>query len=74
MRTALGETAPAPSRSGRCSPRKGQHRAASIADLLIATTAERYRITVLHYDADFDTIAAVTNQAVRRVVPPGSAD
>ncbi|WP_329187224.1 PIN domain nuclease [Actinacidiphila glaucinigra] len=53
---------------------KGHHRAASIADLLIAATAERYRVTVLHYDADFDTIAAVTNQAVQWVVPPGSAD
>ncbi|MDX3094448.1 PIN domain nuclease [Streptomyces sp. ME01-24h] len=53
---------------------KGHHRAASIADLLIAATAERHRVTVLHYDADFDTIAAVTDQPVQWVVPPGSAD
>lgn len=53
---------------------KGHHRAASIPDLLVAATAERHGATVLHYDADFDTIAAVTQQSVRWVVPPGSAD
>lgn len=41
---------------------------------LIAATAERYGVTVLHYDGDFDTIAAVTDQPVRWVVPPGDAD
>ena len=29
-------------------------------------------MTVLHYDADFDTIAAVTRQDVEWVVPRGS--
>ena len=53
---------------------KGHHRAASIADLLIAATAERYGVTILHYDGDFDTIAAVTDQPVQWVVPPGDAD
>lgn len=53
---------------------KGQHRAASIPDLLIAATAERYGVTVLHYDADFDTIATVTGQPMKWVVEPGDAD
>ena len=29
-------------------------------------------MTVLHYDADFDVIAAVTGQVVESVVPRGS--
>lgn len=51
---------------------RGHHRAASVADLLIAATAERHGATVLHYDADYDTIAAVTGQRVEWVAPPGS--
>lgn len=51
-----------------------QHRAVSLADLLIAAVAERHRVTVLHYDNDFDLIAAVTGQATRWVVPRGSAN
>jgi len=50
---------------------RGQHRAASISDLLIAATAERHGVTVLHYDADFDLIAAVTGQPTEWVVPRG---
>ncbi|NUQ99641.1 MAG: PIN domain nuclease [Streptomyces sp.] len=53
---------------------KGHHRAASVPDLLIAATAERHKVTVLHYDADFDTIAAVTGQPTEWVVPRGEAD
>jgi predicted nucleic acid-binding protein len=54
--------------------RRGKHRAASIPDLLIAATAEHHGATVLHYDADFELIAAVTGQATRWVVPRGSVD
>jgi predicted nucleic acid-binding protein len=54
--------------------RRGQHRAASIPDLLLAATAEHHRLTLLHYDRDFDTIAEVTGQPVRWVVEPGTAD
>ncbi|GAA1379681.1 PIN domain nuclease [Catellatospora chokoriensis] len=54
--------------------RRGQHRAASIPDLLLAATAELQRLTVLHYDRDFDTIAAVTGQSTQWVVPAGTAD
>jgi predicted nucleic acid-binding protein len=53
---------------------KGIHRALSLADLLIAATAERHRVTVLHYDQDYDMIAAITGQATRWVVEAGSAD
>jgi predicted nucleic acid-binding protein len=54
--------------------RRGQHRAASIPDLLLAVTAEHHRLTLLHYDRDFDLIAEVTGQPVRWVVPAGTAD
>jgi hypothetical protein len=53
---------------------RAQHRSASIPDLLIAATAERYGLTVLHYDGDYDRIAAITGQAVEWVVSPGTAD
>jgi predicted nucleic acid-binding protein len=41
---------------------RGQHRAPSIPDLIIAATAELAELTVLHQDKDFDIIAAVTGQ------------
>jgi len=47
---------------------QGTHRSAGLADLLLAATAEEYRLTVLHDDKDFDCIAAVTGQPVRRVL------
>lgn len=49
----------------------GRHRL-PIPDLIIAAAAEQYQATVLHYDSDFDTIAEVTGQPVRWVVPRGS--
>jgi predicted nucleic acid-binding protein len=49
---------------------RGQHRGVGIPDLLIAATAEAARLTVLHYDHDFDLIAAVTGQPVRWVADP----
>lgn len=52
----------------------GFHRALSLADLLIAATAELNRLTVLHYDGDFDMIASLTGQPSEWVAPPGSAD
>lgn len=45
-----------------------------VADLLIAAVAERSRLTVLHYDRDFDHIHAVTRQRTEWVVPAGSVD
>jgi predicted nucleic acid-binding protein len=46
---------------------RGQHRAPSIPDLIIAATAELAGLTVLHCDKDFDLIAEVTGQAVERL-------
>lgn len=46
---------------------RGQHRSASLADLLIAATAELARLTVLHLDKDFELIAEVTGQPVERL-------
>jgi hypothetical protein len=52
--------------------RGGQVRAVGFPDLLIAAVAERERVTVLHYDSDFDLIAGVTGQSVQWVVPRGT--
>lgn len=49
---------------------RGQHRAPSIPDLLIAATAELGGLTVLHADKDFDLIAALTGQSVERLDLP----
>jgi predicted nucleic acid-binding protein len=45
----------------------GQHRAPSIADLLIAAAAETARLTVLHVDKDFELIAGLTGQEIHRL-------
>lgn len=45
---------------------RGQHRAPSIPDLLIAATAESAGLVVLHDDKDFDLIAQVTGQGMQR--------
>ena len=50
---------------------RGQHRV-PIPDLIIAAAAEQAGIVLLHYDADFDRIAAVTGQPMEWVVPRGS--
>ncbi|MDQ3152796.1 MAG: PIN domain-containing protein [Actinomycetota bacterium] len=49
-------------------------RGRKIPDLLIAAAAEELDVVVLHYDADFDLIAAVTGQRCRWVVPAGSVE
>ena len=41
---------------------RGQHRAPSVPDLVIAAAAELAGLTVLHCDKDFDLIASVTGQ------------
>jgi predicted nucleic acid-binding protein len=50
----------------------GTHRAPSPADLVSAGCAELNGLTVLHYDKDFDLIAAVTNQPTQWLAPPGT--
>ena len=46
---------------------RGQHRAPSIPDLIIAATAELAGLTVLHLDKDFEIIATVTGQPLERL-------
>src|SRR5215470_17381597 len=46
---------------------RGQHRAPSIPDLIVAATAELAGLTVLHLDKDFDLIAEITGQSMERV-------
>jgi len=46
---------------------RGQHRAPSIPDLIIAATAELSGLTVLHLDKDFEIIASVTGQPLERL-------
>jgi predicted nucleic acid-binding protein len=51
---------------------RGHHRAAGVLDLLTAAVAEHHGAIVLHYDADFEHIAATTGQPHAWVVPRGS--
>lgn len=53
---------------------EGLHRTVKLGDLIIAAAAERAQLVVLHYDRDFDRIAAITSQPTEWVVPPGTAD
>jgi predicted nucleic acid-binding protein len=52
--------------------RRGQHRI-PIPDLIIAAAAESAGLIVLHYDADYQRIAAVTGRRHEWVVPRGTA-
>jgi predicted nucleic acid-binding protein len=49
-----------------------QHRHFRLPDLIVAATAELHGATVLHYDADYDRIAAATGQPTEWVAPKGS--
>jgi predicted nucleic acid-binding protein len=51
---------------------RGRHRAAGIVDLITAAVAEQHGAVMLHYDADFEHIAAVTGQPHLWVAPRGS--
>lgn len=51
--------------------RRGHHRL-PIPDLIIAATAKSADLTLLHYDGDYERIAAVTGQAHEWVAPRGS--
>jgi predicted nucleic acid-binding protein len=51
---------------------RGEHRSVALPDLMIAATAERHRLTVLHYDADFDRIAVVSDVQAEWIVARGS--
>ena len=51
----------------------GHQRSVSVPDLVLAAVAERHGATLVHYDEDYERIAALTMQPVRWVVPRGSA-
>lgn len=44
-----------------------RHRGPSLTDIVVAATAERHGVAVLHDDADFELIASVTGQPVARI-------
>lgn len=48
------------------------HRSVGHQDLLIAAAAEAADVELVHYDEDFDRIAAITGQPTRWIVPRGS--
>ena len=50
------------------------HRSVSIPDLIIAAAAADAGIGVLHYDADYDTLADVLPFESRWIAPRGSID
>lgn len=51
--------------------RRGHHRV-SLPDLLVAAVAELNDVAVMHYDADYDRIAEVSEQHTQWVAPRGS--
>ena len=50
----------------------GRHRAVGMADLLTATLAAAHQLTVIHYDADFETAATVLTFQHQWVLARGS--
>jgi predicted nucleic acid-binding protein len=48
-----------------------RHRGVGLSDLLVAAVAEQHRITVLHYDSDYDTISELTELQAQWVVRRG---
>jgi predicted nucleic acid-binding protein len=61
-------------RQVQCMLAAKHQRGRKLPDLLIAAAADANGLTVLHYDADFDRISAVTGQRCEWVVPSGSVD
>lgn len=56
----------------RALARTGRHRAIGMPDLLTGVLAARNRLTVVHYDADFEIAAEAIDFQHRWVVPPGT--
>jgi predicted nucleic acid-binding protein len=52
--------------------RSGRHRAVGIADLLTAVLAGDHRLTLIHYDADFEIAAEVLSFDHRWIAPRGT--
>jgi predicted nucleic acid-binding protein len=58
---------------GRLAEQGGiHHRSVKHPDLLIAAAAEAAGAEILHYDEDYDRIAAITGQPVQWLAPRGS--
>jgi predicted nucleic acid-binding protein len=51
---------------------RSRHRGVTPTDLVVAATAEAYRVTLLHYFRHFDAIARVTGQPTRWLARRGS--
>lgn len=56
----------------RALARTGRHRAVGIADLLTSVLAAEHRLTIVHYDVDFEIAATVVNLSQRWVVERGT--
>ncbi|HEY7295666.1 MAG TPA: PIN domain-containing protein [Dehalococcoidia bacterium] len=52
--------------------RTGRHRAVGIADLLTGALAAHHRLTIIHYDADFEIAGEVLPFEHRWIAPCGS--
>jgi len=52
--------------------RVGRHRAVGMNDLLVSVLAARHRLTVLHYDTDYEVAATVVDFEQRWIMPRGS--
>jgi predicted nucleic acid-binding protein len=53
---------------------RGQHRALSLVDALVAATAEHRDLTILHCDSDFELVAEITGQRHEWIVDRGMVD
>jgi predicted nucleic acid-binding protein len=47
----------------------GHQRSVRLPDLIIAAVGAREHLPIVHYDADYDRIAAITGQPTRWVIP-----
>jgi predicted nucleic acid-binding protein len=56
----------------RALAREGRHRSVGVADLLAAVLAATHHLMVVHYDADFETAAAVLTFEHQWVIPRGT--
>jgi hypothetical protein len=52
--------------------RAGRHRSVGMSDLLTAVLAGEHRLTLIHYDADFEIAADVVDFEHRWIAPRGS--
>ena len=52
--------------------RTGRHRSIGVHDLLTASIAAAYNLTIIHYDSDFDTAATVLTFQHRWVLARGA--